>query len=83
MIRPLVDETKLQNLDKMEFKELRQDFVEQAKSFRKRLMGSIKVKTLHDQKLNGELYCSMMNSYVAAINDGAVPNIENAWNYMC
>lgn len=83
MIRPLVDETKLQNLDKMDFKELRQDFVEQAKSFRKRLMGSIKVKTLHDQKLNGELYCSMMNSYVAAINDGAVPNIENAWNYMC
>lgn len=46
-------------------------------------MGSIKVKTLRDQKLNGELYCSMLNSYVAAINDGAVPNIENAWNYMC
>lgn len=25
----------------------------------------------------------MMNSYVTAINEGAVPNIENAWNYMC
>ena len=29
------------------------------------------------------MYCSMMNSYVNAINEGAVPNIENAWNYMC
>ena len=25
----------------------------------------------------------MIDSYVNAINDGAVPNIENAWNYMC
>jgi hypothetical protein len=25
----------------------------------------------------------MLSSYVKAINDGAVPNIENAWNYMC
>ena len=29
------------------------------------------------------MYCSMINSYVGAINEGAVPNIENAWNYMC
>lgn len=43
----------------------------------------MKPKTLHNQKLNGELYLSMLNSYVGSINDGAVPNIENAWNYMC
>lgn len=29
------------------------------------------------------MYCNMMVSYVGAINEGAVPNIENAWNYMC
>jgi hypothetical protein len=29
------------------------------------------------------MYFSVMKNYVAAINDGAVPNIENAWNYMC
>ena len=29
------------------------------------------------------MYLSLMDSYVTAINEGAVPNIENAWNYMC
>ena len=29
------------------------------------------------------MYLCLLNSYVAAINNGAVPNIENAWNYMC
>lgn len=67
----------------MDYDELRPEFVQQAMNFRKRIISSIKAKTLQNQKLNGALYCSMMNSYVAAINDGAVPNIENAWNYMC
>ena len=43
----------------------------------------MKPKTLNGQKLSGELYLSMLSSYVGAINNGAVPNIENAWNYMC
>jgi hypothetical protein len=29
------------------------------------------------------MYLCLLNSYVNAINNGAVPNIENAWNYMC
>lgn len=83
MIRPLVDEQKLQNLDKMDYDQLRPEFVHQAMSFRKRILSSVKVKSLQNQKLNGELYCSMISAYVGAINEGAVPNIENAWNYMC
>lgn len=75
MIRPLVDEQKLQNLDKMDYDELRPEFVHQAMSFRKRILSSVKAKSLQNQKLNGELYCSMINSYVSAINEGAVPNI--------
>ena len=43
----------------------------------------MKPKTLNNQKLNGELYCAMLTSYIGAINEGAVPNIENAWHYMC
>lgn len=29
------------------------------------------------------MFFGMVQSYVAAINQGAVPNIENAWNYIC
>ena len=51
--------------------------------FRKHVIGNIKAKTINDKKINGEMYYSMLSSYVNAINDGAVPNIENAWMYMC
>lgn len=52
-------------------------------NFRKRVTDSVKVKTIQNQKLNGDMYCTMIGSYVNAINEGAIPNIENAWNYMC
>ncbi len=29
------------------------------------------------------MYTNLLRSYVTAINEGAVPNIENAWTYMC
>jgi hypothetical protein len=67
----------------MDYDELRPEFVHQAMNFRKRIISAVKIKTLQNQKLNGDMYCSMLNSYVGAINEGAVPNIENAWNYMC
>jgi hypothetical protein len=47
------------------------------------VINRIRPKTFHGQKLNGEMYISMMSSYVSSINEGAVPNIENAWSYMC
>jgi len=83
MIRPLVDEQKLQNLDKMNYDDLRPEFVHQVMNFRKKVTECVKIKTLQNQRLNGEMYCTMISSYVNSINEGAVPNIENAWNYMC
>ncbi len=83
MVRPLVDETKLQDLDAIPFEELRPDFIEQVIQFRKRVTQGLKIKTFNGKQLNGDMYCNMMSSYVGAINEGAVPNIENAWNYMC
>ena len=29
------------------------------------------------------MFITLMRSYLTAINDGAVPNIENAWSYVC
>jgi hypothetical protein len=40
-------------------------------------------KTMNGKNLSGELYIGLMNSYVKAINEGTVPNIENAWIYIC
>ena len=38
---------------------------------------------MHDKKLNGEMLFNLAQSYVIAINKGAVPNIESAWSYIC
>jgi hypothetical protein len=59
----------------MNFDDLRPEFVSQVINFRKRVTGRMKAKTLNGQKLNGELYLSMLQSYIGAINEGAVPNI--------
>lgn len=43
----------------------------------------MKCKTLKGKNLNGDMYCDLIKSYVNSINNGAVPNIENAWTYIC
>jgi hypothetical protein len=35
----------------------------------------MKPKVVNEKRLNGEMYTSLVRNYVAAINDGAVPNI--------
>ena len=75
MVRPLVDENKLQDLDAIPFEELRPDFIEQVIQFRKRVTQGLKIKTVNGKQLNGDMYCNMMSSYVGSINEGAVPNI--------
>ena len=43
----------------------------------------MKPKSINGNLLNGVMLAKLLNSYVKAINEGAVPNIENAWNYIC
>lgn len=83
MIRPLVDEANLQNLQNMEMDHMRPDFVDQVMNLRKKIMSKAKVKMLNGKPLSGFMLVSLLQSYVNSINDGAVPNIENAWTYIC
>ena len=40
-------------------------------------------KKFKGQILDGKMYLNTLSSYVNAINEGAVPNMQNAWGYMC
>lgn len=51
--------------------------------FRKRILTHCKPKTMNGKTLNGEMYIALVKNYINSINDGAVPNIENAWSYVC
>ncbi len=83
LVRPLTDEDNLQNLERMELSRLRPEFAEQVLALRKKVLHKVKPKTLKGQVLSGEMFVNMISSYVKAINDGAVPVIENAWSFMC
>lgn len=83
LVRPLVNEENLQKLDQMDLDQLRPEFFEQVMTLRKRILTRMRPKLLNNKMLSGEMYVSLVRSYLAAINNGSVPNIENAWNYLC
>lgn len=47
------------------------------------MLNRVRVKTLNNKQMSGEMMGSLINTYVQSINEGAVPNIENAWTYIC
>ena len=83
MIRPLTNETELQNLANIPMDDLRPEFVEQAHTLRRKVMNRIKPKQLNNKPLNGEMLYNLAKSYVDSINAGAVPSIESSWSYIC
>ena len=83
LVRPLTKEEDLQNLDQMDLDELRPEFASQVITFRRFVLNRIKPKAMNNKVLNGPMYAELTKSYINAINEGAVPNIENAWSYVC
>ena len=83
MVRPLINEENLQNLDKVGLDQLRPEFSRQVISLRRQILNNIKPKAINNKNLNGNMYIELIQSYVGAINNGAVPNIENTWSLIC
>jgi hypothetical protein len=79
----LTNEEDLQALDTKELDELRPEFVEQMLLLRKKIIGKIKPKMMNGKKLNGQMMFELLDCYKEAINRGAVPNIQQAWSYIC
>ena len=50
---------------------------------RRKVINRVNFKTLNGKKLTGPMMYTLAESYVLAINNGAVPNIETAWTYIC
>ena len=83
LVRPFIDEQDLQSFENKELDELRPEFREQALNLKTLIFQNVKPKQLYGKNLTGDLYCELINSYVEAINKGAVPNIETSWIYIC
>ncbi|CAG9321625.1 unnamed protein product [Blepharisma stoltei] len=83
LVRPTEREEDLQRLDDMNPDQLRPEFVEQISELRNKVFAKVKPKMLNGKQLSGEMLLVFMQSYIDSMNSGCVPNIENAWNYIC
>jgi len=79
LVRPVVEEDELQNLDKLPEETLREKFRTDVNILTKKVLGKVKPKMILGQPINGSAFLNMVRSYIEAINTGAVPTIRNAW----
>jgi len=50
---------------------------------RAKIYKKVKPKTLNGKAVTGEMLLELAHAYTDAINKGSVPNIQNAWVYVC
>ena len=58
-------------------------FLENLSSLKSRIFKKLKPKTVNGHVLNGPMLLDLAQSYVDTINNGKVPTIETAWDYVC
>jgi len=60
MVRPLLKEKDLQNLENSAPDKLRPEFLEQILSLRKKILNRVKVKTFKNQPLTADMYINLI-----------------------
>lgn len=62
---------------------LRSEFVQSYNQLRTKIFKRVRPKTLNSKFITGEMLLELCYSYTDAINTGTIPNIQNAWSYVC
>lgn len=83
MVRPVENERDLQRLQSLPDSEFRPEFKAQVTNLRNRIYKRTRPKMLNGKALTGEMLLELCLAYTEAINTGSVPNIQNAWSYVC
>ena len=83
MVRPTEQEKDLQNVQSLGDKQLRPEFTNQMQILRNKVFKKIKPKQLNGRNLTGTMFVELIQAYIESINQGSVPNIENAWSSLC
>ena len=82
LVRPVENENDLQNLMNLPDSKIRPEFIKQSAMLRNKIYMKIKPKTFNGKILSGPMLVDLLESVVNAINEGAIPVIENSWNYI-
>lgn len=82
MVRPAEVEADLQNLDNLPDKYIREEFLQQAELIRKKVLKKVKPKMFNGSTVDSEALLFLANRYAESINQGKLPSIDGAWNYV-
>ena len=82
LVRPVENENDLQNLMNLPESKIRPEFVKQCSMLRNKIYMKIRPKTFNGKILSGQMLVDLLESVINAINEGAIPVIENSWNYI-
>lgn len=83
LVRPIESEKDLQYINNMPDNELREEFIDQIRHARKKIFKKIRPKMINGKILNSRMLIELCKAYIQAMNTGNMPNIENAWTYLC
>lgn len=86
MLRPLMDENNPDSKTMAPIsspRKLRPEFVDQMFELRKQIFNTAEPKVLKGKVLNGQMLCSLIQQYITSINSSMVPNIDQAWDFIC
>ena len=64
MVRPLVNEDRLQSLEELEIESLRPEFIEQVMSLRRRVLQSMPIKRVLGHAIDGKTWAGLLVNYV-------------------
>ena len=81
LVRPLLDEATLQEIDKVPFDDLRVEFQRDVHDLRRYLYEShLRPKTFSGRPIErGAAFVALAEQFVAAISEGGVPTMTSAW----
>jgi hypothetical protein len=78
-VRPVDDEMQLQNLNSLSLKDMRPEFKQEFEVFKNKIFHECPTKMMNNKPVSGRMMAHLLEQYIKAINEGAVPNISTAW----
>jgi GTPase SAR1 family protein len=79
LIRPINDEKKLRNIDKLPTNELRKEFMTQMESLVSRIYNNVRPKVVQGSYLNGKMYINLVKMYINSLNNDTLPDVKTSW----
>jgi hypothetical protein len=79
LIRPVSDEKKLRNIDKIPKSELREDFLKQMEDLVSRIFLMTRPKLIQGSFINGKMYIDLVKMYINSLNNNSLPDVKSSW----